>query len=53
MLVEVFAEMVFCHGYVHGDPHPGNIFVHPRDQVKGKRNFDLGGSCRRLHLVES
>ncbi|BBN13742.1 aarF domain-containing kinase [Marchantia polymorpha subsp. ruderalis] len=41
VLVEVFAEMVFCHGYVHGDPHPGNIFVHPRDQVKGKRNFDL------------
>ncbi|KAL3691259.1 hypothetical protein R1sor_004910 [Riccia sorocarpa] len=41
LLVEVFAEMVFCHGYVHGDPHPGNIFVNPRGGARGKRNFDL------------
>ncbi|KAL2622699.1 hypothetical protein R1flu_002904 [Riccia fluitans] len=41
LLVEVFAEMVFCHGYVHGDPHPGNMFVQPRDKGRGKRNFDL------------
>ncbi|XP_038876388.1 aarF domain-containing protein kinase 1 isoform X2 [Benincasa hispida] len=26
-LVEVFAEMIFVHGFVHGDPHPGNILV--------------------------
>ncbi|KAL0549358.1 hypothetical protein IC582_013840 [Cucumis melo] len=26
-LVEVFAEMVFVHGFLHGDPHPGNILV--------------------------
>lgn len=28
-LVEVFAEMIFVHGFVHGDPHPGNILVSP------------------------
>ncbi|CAK7338798.1 unnamed protein product [Dovyalis caffra] len=28
-LVEVFAEMIFIHGFVHGDPHPGNILVSP------------------------
>ncbi|KAK1432452.1 hypothetical protein QVD17_09349 [Tagetes erecta] len=27
VLVETFAEMVFVHGFVHGDPHPGNILV--------------------------
>lgn len=49
LLVEVFAEMVFCHGFVHGDPHPGNILVRPREQSRGKRNFDLG-VCQLLLL---
>ncbi|KAI8846281.1 hypothetical protein BC829DRAFT_398855 [Chytridium lagenaria] len=26
-MCEVFAEMVFCHGVVHCDPHPGNVLV--------------------------
>ncbi|XP_068658254.1 uncharacterized protein [Aristolochia californica] len=26
-LIEVFAEMIFVHGFLHGDPHPGNILV--------------------------
>ncbi len=42
-LVEVFAEMVFCHGYVHGDPHPGNILVHKHPGRKSP-NFDIGMS---------
>lgn len=37
-LVEVFAEMIFVHGFVHGDPHPGNILVSP----EGKSGFSLG-----------
>ncbi|KAB1211359.1 putative aarF domain-containing protein kinase 1 [Morella rubra] len=36
-LVEVFAEMIFIHGFVHGDPHPGNILVSP----EGRKGFSL------------
>ncbi|WOL03925.1 hypothetical protein Cni_G12645 [Canna indica] len=28
-LMEIFAEMIFVHGFLHGDPHPGNILVCP------------------------
>ena len=27
MLGRIYSEMIFKHGYVHSDPHPGNIFV--------------------------
>lgn len=37
-LIELFAEMIFVHGYVHGDPHPGNILVSP----EGRNGFSLG-----------
>ncbi|XP_010551532.1 PREDICTED: uncharacterized aarF domain-containing protein kinase 1 [Tarenaya hassleriana] len=47
-LVEVFAEMIFVHGFIHGDPHPGNILVSPR----GKNGFSLvlldHGNCKTL-----
>ncbi|KAG9416342.1 hypothetical protein AC1031_000741 [Aphanomyces cochlioides] len=37
----MFAEMVFCSGFVHCDPHPGNLFVrrHPNrpDEVFASR----------------
>ncbi|XP_074294561.1 uncharacterized protein LOC141622429 [Silene latifolia] len=36
-LVEVFAEMIFVHGFVHGDPHPGNILV----SLNGPKGFSL------------
>ncbi|KAJ8753429.1 hypothetical protein K2173_019828 [Erythroxylum novogranatense] len=36
-LIEVFAEMIFINGFVHGDPHPGNILVCP----KGPKGFSL------------
>ncbi|KAJ6935926.1 hypothetical protein NC652_010843 [Populus alba x Populus x berolinensis] len=36
-LVEIFAEMIFVHGFVHGDPHPGNILVSP----EGPNGFTL------------
>ena len=29
-VTQVFAEMIFCHGFVHADPHGGNIFVRPK-----------------------
>ncbi|KAL1348545.1 hypothetical protein AAHE18_07G086700 [Arachis hypogaea] len=36
-LIELFAEMIFVHGYIHGDPHPGNILVSP----EGSNGFSL------------
>ncbi|WJZ85614.1 hypothetical protein VitviT2T_005138 [Vitis vinifera] len=38
-LVEVFAEMIFIHGFLHGDPHPGNILVSP--EAEGRSGFSL------------
>jgi predicted unusual protein kinase regulating ubiquinone biosynthesis (AarF/ABC1/UbiB family) len=37
-LIELFGEMIFVHGFVHGDPHPGNILVSP----EGHGKFSLG-----------
>ncbi|CAA2980673.1 uncharacterized aarF domain-containing kinase 1 isoform X1 [Olea europaea subsp. europaea] len=36
-LVEVFAEMIFVYGFLHGDPHPGNILISP----EGPGGFSL------------
>eukprot|EP00301_Raphidiophrys_heterophryoidea_P027422 c964_g1_i1.p1 GENE.c964_g1_i1~~c964_g1_i1.p1 ORF type:complete len:542 (+),score=108.67 c964_g1_i1:2-1627(+) len=29
LLTQVFCEMIFKHGFVHCDPHPGNVLVRP------------------------
>ncbi|XP_031738408.1 aarF domain-containing protein kinase 1 isoform X3 [Cucumis sativus] len=56
-LVEVFAEMVFVHGFLHGDPHPGNILVSPDnlngftlDPIVKVAYFSLKTSLSYLHL---
>ncbi|KAJ2366654.1 hypothetical protein H4S01_002590 [Coemansia sp. RSA 2610] len=40
---QVFAEMTYVHGFLHCDPHPGNLFVRsrPRGSAPHGRNFDL------------
>lgn len=35
MLSETFYKQIFEFGFVHSDPHPGNIFVR-KEKVKGK-----------------
>ena len=37
-LADTFARMLACHGFVHGDPHPGNMLIRrqPR-RVRGLR----------------
>ncbi|CAH0517439.1 unnamed protein product [Peronospora belbahrii] len=40
-LCEVFSEMVFCHGFVHCDPHAGNIFVRRNPDPQAKRKEQL------------
>lgn len=36
--MEIFAEMIFVHGFLHGDPHPGNILVCPENH----QDFSIG-----------
>ncbi|KAI8969005.1 ABC1 family-domain-containing protein [Mycotypha africana] len=41
-LTRIFSQMIFIHGFVHCDPHPGNVFIRPTKNPKhSKYNFDL------------
>ena len=55
-LTEAFGRMIFGAGFVHGDPHPGNIFIMDGGkvalidcgQVRGVSGvFEGGGGCTR------
>lgn len=46
-LIELFGEMIFVHGFVHGDPHPGNILVSPQ----GRGRFSLGALFASEHDI--
>lgn len=35
ILQEIFSEMIFVHGFVHADPHPGNILVGESPEYPG------------------
>jgi predicted unusual protein kinase regulating ubiquinone biosynthesis (AarF/ABC1/UbiB family) len=55
LLSELFCEMVFVHGFVHCDPHPGNVLVRrapgggaPRAQVSSPDPTDRRHVGREL-----
>lgn len=37
-LAQIFSEMIFIHGFVHCDPHPGNVFIRLKPE-NPKRRF--------------
>lgn len=49
-LVKLFAELIFLHGYVHGDPHPGNLMVVPRGRRSWLQRL-LRGSSQGFEIV--
>uniref|UniRef100_A0A0D9XSZ8 ABC1 atypical kinase-like domain-containing protein n=1 Tax=Leersia perrieri TaxID=77586 RepID=A0A0D9XSZ8_9ORYZ len=50
-LIELFGEMIFVHGFVHGDPHPGNILVSPQGQGRFSLGDLLHGSIHYIYIV--
>ncbi|KAI9591386.1 ABC1 family-domain-containing protein [Syncephalis fuscata] len=41
-LSRIFSDMIFKYGWVHCDPHPGNILIRPRKKKNlFDRNYDL------------
>ncbi|KAG0177105.1 hypothetical protein DFQ29_005241 [Apophysomyces sp. BC1021] len=41
-MTRVFSKMIFIDGFVHCDPHPGNVIIRPaKDPKRSKYNFDL------------
>lgn len=40
MLGKLYSEMIFVHGYVHCDPHPGNVLVR-RNQITNEEEIVL------------
>eukprot|EP00927_Polykrikos_kofoidii_P046791 TRINITY_DN40923_c0_g1_i1.p1 TRINITY_DN40923_c0_g1~~TRINITY_DN40923_c0_g1_i1.p1 ORF type:complete len:1391 (+),score=284.24 TRINITY_DN40923_c0_g1_i1:54-4226(+) len=52
-LFEAFAMLTFQEGLVHGDPHPGNVFVEPAGENEDVRPVFLDwGIVRRLTLAD-
>lgn len=38
-LIRAFAEQIFVSGFVHCDPHPGNVFVRPHPSNSKKHQL--------------
>lgn len=38
-IITAFAEQIFVTGFVHCDPHPGNIFVRPNPNTPSKHQI--------------
>ena len=40
-VADLYATMIFSHGFLHGDPHPGNLFVAPDGETIVLLDFGL------------
>ncbi|KAI8637866.1 ABC1 family-domain-containing protein [Parasitella parasitica] len=40
-ITEIFSKMMFLDGFVHCDPHPGNILIRPAKDSKSRFKFDV------------
>jgi aarF domain-containing kinase len=40
-ITEIFSKMMFLDGFVHCDPHPGNILIRPAKNSSSRFKFDL------------
>lgn len=38
-MIRIFADMIFKHGFIHCDAHPGNILV--RRKPKNKNQYQI------------
>ena len=41
MISETFNHMIYKVGFVHSDPHPGNMFVRPKTNKDGSTDLEL------------
>ena len=48
LLLEAFSDMVFVHGRVHADPHPGNLLVRP--MAEGEQGA-IASLCCALSVI--
>ncbi|KAI9273389.1 ABC1 family-domain-containing protein [Helicostylum pulchrum] len=40
-ITEIFSKMMFLDGFVHCDPHPGNVLIRPAKDPKSRFKFDV------------
>jgi len=50
LFTELFSEQIFVHGFLHADPHPGNIFVRIKKGTKNTPEIVLldHGLCKEI-----
>jgi len=46
---QIFLKMIFEHGFFHGDPHGGNLFIQPGNRV-ALIDFGMAGMLKPAHM---